>query len=328
MKRVTRIWLLLIILPPLIGRGQVTSYGQHADTLIFNSYGQYCWAWIHLPGDWYTNPTKKHPLIFFLHGAGQAGSGEIGLDSLIATTMNGTAGAGPAWLINQGDSMNFYNYITHDTDKPIIVSPQFSLYSASGPYVDYMISDLLYWKPGFGSRIDSNRISVTGLSAGGQGTYDEISGYDNNCSCYFGPLHKITSAVIMSAALNASNGEIPAFTHIISDSTYLWGMGDSVNDIHGINTAAVVDDIHNYAGGAASYLSPSYYLFPGAPGHCCWLAEYQPSFTQVINGQSLNVYQFMLSHSLIGLTPAPPDSLHVYRQGNLIRHRGYKLKLN
>lgn len=337
MGRVTTILLLTVLLSVSGVDAQITSYGQYADTLS-TSYGtgSFVWAWIHLPSDFFLRPAKKYPLIFFFHGAGQASiGGENALDSLIGTTSpNALQGAGPAWLINQGDSMNFYNYATQDTDRPIIVSPQFPGWSATGPAIDVMIGDLLYGKSRFAGRIDSNRISLTGLSAGGQGAFDELSGFDDDgCRCLFHKVHKIASAVLMSAALDHSTAEMPAYPNIIADSTRLWGMG-SLIDIHGISTLEIVDSIDAYAGGAAAYLTPAYYEFPNTgsyyestSGHCCWLAEYEPTFTQVINGHPLNVYQFMLSHSRVGLSPSPPVS-DLHPAGGLPRHRAAKVKLN
>ena len=334
MRGPIKVILFLALFQSPVAGAQVTSYGQYADTLVTSS-STFAWAWIHLPDDFYLRPYKKYPLIFFFHGTGQDGRNEAGLDSLIATTVNGTEGAGPPWLINQGDSMNFYNYLTQDTDRPIIISPQFdNSASATGENVDYMITDLLYSKAPFAGRIDSNRISLTGLSAGGQGAFDEISGFDNNCRCFFGPVHKIASAVIMSAALNVGGGEIGYYKNLIADSTYLWGMGDTLEDPHGIATAQLIDSIHIFAGGVAAYLAPTFYLFPdtgslytATMGHCCWLSEYEPAFTQVINGHSLNVYQFMLLHSRVGLSPSPPHS-DLYPAGIITVRKGHTIKLN
>jgi predicted peptidase len=98
---------------------------------------------LYLPKDY--EQKEKHPLMLFLHGAGERG------DNLDLVKVHG-----PARLVNEGKDFPF-----------IIVSPQCPLNKRWEPadliaLLDYIIANY---------KADENRIYVTGLSMGGNGTW-------------------------------------------------------------------------------------------------------------------------------------------------------------
>lgn len=98
---------------------------------------------LYLPKDY--DVKEKHPLMLFLHGAGERG------DNLELVKTHG-----PAKLVEQGKDFPF-----------IIVSPQCPVNKRWEPadliaLLDFMISNY---------KVDENRIYVTGLSMGGNGTW-------------------------------------------------------------------------------------------------------------------------------------------------------------
>jgi hypothetical protein len=297
-------------------KSKAQSYGQYADTINMAAYNptrisgtNYCWAWIHLPGDSLA-VTGKHPLIIFLHGAGQTGNGQAGLQTLITSQ-----DAYMPYLINQSgtnpvDSFNFVNVVTGLTDKPFGVSPQASTSSSWSIFsyqLDSIIGDLIWHK--FPGLIDTNRIYITGLSAGGEGAWDFIAHWNSVSNVVYTPRYTATAIFIQSAVINTNGQEYTNYPIPIADSVFMLGAGDTLQDLHGIQTAAVVDAFHNYSSGSAAYLSPAFLYYHGTSGggHCCWLPQWEPTFSLSWNIRGTNYTgnapQFLLSHSRAGLVP-------------------------
>ena len=101
--------------------------------------------WLHLPADYAKQPTKKWPLVLFLHGAGERG------DNLELVKAHG-----PLKSIAQGQQFPF-----------IIVSPQCPANDWWRPeHLAALLDDVERRY-----RVDKQRVYVTGLSMGGFGTW-------------------------------------------------------------------------------------------------------------------------------------------------------------
>lgn len=109
---------------------------------------------------------QLHPLIIFLHGAGEVGDGS---PAQLTRLLN----AGLPKLIDSGATMKFGN------DAFVVLSPQDGNNFNPGGGGSYwkILGMLKYAKDSL--HIDTNRIYITGLSMGGQGVWGAIT-YDTN----------------------------------------------------------------------------------------------------------------------------------------------------
>src|SRR6476620_5286422 len=107
-----------------------------------------------LPLDYKTNPTKKYPLMIFIHGIGELGNGS-------ATELPRVLRHGPPQLIDDGSFPNSFT-VNGRTSSFIIISPQFRENyrdaDAVSSLIDYCVAKY---------RVDESRIYLTGLSMGG-----------------------------------------------------------------------------------------------------------------------------------------------------------------
>jgi predicted esterase len=108
------------------------------------------------PSDY--NNGQKHPLIVFMHGAGERGNG--------VSTIGSVAANGIPNLIQNGATMRFT--VNGVTSSFVVLCPQLSTYCGTWPayYTKNMIA---YAKANL--QIDTDRIYVTGLSLGGGGSW-------------------------------------------------------------------------------------------------------------------------------------------------------------
>jgi len=137
-------------------QGAAPQPGQHAESFDVEIRRQiHLDYWLYLPKDYNEVPTKKWPMILFLHGAGERGS-----------NLEVVKKHGPAKLITQGKQFPF-----------IIASPQCptgdwwsstAQVEALKALLDQLVKDY---------RVDVDRVYLTGLSMGGYGTWALSAAY-------------------------------------------------------------------------------------------------------------------------------------------------------
>lgn len=123
------------------------------------------------PPTYNSDPNKKFPLIIFLHGVGERGNG--------TTELNRVTANGIPRNIYYGSTMTFT--INGITESFLVLSPQLSA-SYSGWVNGYVDAMLEYAKANL--RYDPDRVYLTGLSAGGGGTWDYVSSKAGNANIF------------------------------------------------------------------------------------------------------------------------------------------------
>jgi poly(3-hydroxybutyrate) depolymerase len=122
------------------------------------SNGQFIGFYEYKPTDYDADPTIKYPLIIFLHGIGERGNG--------TTELSRVRGNAIPKYIHAGHKMRFYWNGKWETF--LVLSPQLS--SGDGWWHSFYVEEMIkYAKANL--RIDTNRISLTGLSLGGGGVW-------------------------------------------------------------------------------------------------------------------------------------------------------------
>ncbi|MBC7390202.1 MAG: hypothetical protein H7329_13380 [Opitutaceae bacterium] len=119
----------------------------------------------YVPVDYNSNPSKKFPLLLFLHGSGEKAYNPQDLSNLYLVKKNG-----PPMLIENGQDFPFivispqcpfgdWNFINPDNSQTSQSKP--------GEFVDEILEKIktLY-------RVDLDRIYITGLSIGGAATWE------------------------------------------------------------------------------------------------------------------------------------------------------------
>jgi len=138
--------------------------GTHTPYVVGSTSAKFGY-YVYLPGG-YNDVTAKYPLLIFLHGKGERGTGSNELSIL-----NKVLSHGPPKLIKNGQ---------WDPAHPmIVVSPQFHDDGTGGNEnnwgagkVENLKNFILYLKDTY--RINEKRIYLTGLSHGGNGVFDYI----------------------------------------------------------------------------------------------------------------------------------------------------------
>lgn len=235
-----------------------------------------------LPTDYATSGTKKYPLLIFLHGAGQ---GVPPLRNLYSTPDGGVP-----YQIEQGNwNGSSINPADGQTYQFIVISPQNnSSWSTSAQQLLYVINNLVLTH-----RVDTSRIYLTGLSAGGEGLVE----YAYHLGVV--PNFKFAAMVPMSEAGDSPLGQ-PWGATIVADSVRAWGFGDPINDIHGEFTQDLMNTMNTARAGFARFTQYS-------GGHCCWAQFYIPTYRETFAWRgvtsSMNIYEWMLVNTRNAAAP-------------------------
>lgn len=259
------------------------------------SWGMTTPALLHLPA-WYADSTaRKFPLIVFGHGAGEAGTN-------LASIYNSSNSGGPAYFLEHAGWTETITNPAGGTDQFIIVSPQFNnSWAGSGDnyneVIKYMVDNY---------RVDTNRINVVGLSAGGGGLYQLIS-HSNTTETAFtnSRFYKTRAAALVTMASNFPTQ--PIANVVVADSTRFWGFGDEVNDSHGVKAYDLYTFMNNTKPGIAKFIGNAD-GYTG--GHCCFNTYMNPSYRSTKWGTNMNIYEWMLwvGGPSVGSAPASPTA--------------------
>lgn len=264
----------LLVFLGLSGYCQTLVGNQIAAQLKVTSYGSVQNALVSLPDD-YNSTKANYPLIIFLHGLGEIGSKPSDLVKL--------NNQGLPYVIAKGGKIEAINPIDKKIYKFIVISPQHWAWTTPPENIDYILKTI-----GNTYRIDTNRIYITGLSAGGLGVITAVT-YSQSLT------NKITAIVPMSPAA-PEDAVLKKFPYFKEAKTYAWFFsGDKDPGNYTMNAKRYNDSINKYNPGGSKVT-----LFSG--GHCCWANIYNPSYR--VDG--MNIYEWMLTKSRSDATPPDP----------------------
>ncbi len=174
----------------------------------------------YLPDDYSTN-TNLYPTIIFLHGAGERGNGSSSALDLVDNQ-------GTPKMIKQGATMCFT--VNGIQECFIVLSPQQSTsrWGWQGdviPFIDFALQKY---------KIDPNRIYVTGLSMGGDGSWDTSYGSDNDPN-YIAAIAPVSGEGDYNQAKKTASKKIAVWAfHGDKDSAV--PMSDGLRPIKGMNS--------------------------------------------------------------------------------------------
>lgn len=307
------------------------------DSTLARSSIYQTYALVSLPDGYNFTGNKRYPLLLWLHGAGEGGGG-----STMNTSSKGnlsrlsliTGANSPARLVSLGWKKDAVNPKTGVRDTFLVIAPQcITNWSYSYNELRFMIPDIISKY-----RIDTTRIYMTGLSAGGAGITTCLGSRDSLF------INRIAAAVtFISAGVNAASGPAGSYnTTQVVDNIYLApSYGVRVWKIAGENDSWLNSDLsyHNklnqtlptprnkftvYAGvghtSAARFFDTAarpvtnYYGNTGACNSGCAFGGVPPQANNngsTVRGSgvtqdSLNVYEWLLSNQRgVPNTPVP-----------------------
>jgi predicted esterase len=230
----------------------------------------------YLPREYSQDSTKTFPLIVFLHGAGQLGNGTTQLPLLLQTPIPGLIAKGgfPDSFVVNGKAYEF-----------IVISPQFAYWPNGGD-----VSSIIQYAEAH-YRVDTGRIYLTGLSMGGDVTW-EFASYPQWAGLVAAIVPISSDSISLGGAEAMAAENLPIFaTHNKDDPLY-----PCADDIYNVN---LVNSVTPHINPAAQFR-----MFYNS-GHDAWDSTYNPNS---IFYQGLNIYQWMLLYTRDpgGNTPPPP----------------------
>lgn len=207
-----KILLSLLVACSLFSNSQQIIGRQAVIPLVQNSSGGTVLSLVWTPQT-YANTYRKYPLIIFLHGWGDGGTTTAELQSKLANNTNLLSGKIAAgW---NGDAVN---PLTGVPDTFIVITPQHPTYAWNYGNLKYLIPDMIAKY-----RVDINKIYITGLSAGGEGTWGSVGNGD------LAYINRIAAIVpVATTGVDIINGLTPQqveanFVHVTKDyGIHVW----------------------------------------------------------------------------------------------------------
>ena len=219
------------------------------------------------PGYVASNTAKKYPLIIFLHGIGERGNGTTDLPNVCAN--------GIPRNIKWGSTMTYT--VNGVTESFLVLSPQ--LDTKYGGWVNgYVDAMLEYAKANL--NYDPDRVYLTGLSAGGGGTWDYVSNKAGNAGIFAAIAPVCGSSYTAYGMCYIAQAHLPVWAfHAVDDGTVPVSMTQ--------NAIAMI----NKCSPAPNPAPKVTYYAAGLGGHGIWYMSYDETHTYA----NPNLYEWFLS---------------------------------
>jgi dienelactone hydrolase len=220
----------------------------------------------YLPPDYDSLGRKKSPLIVFLHGIGEKGTGS-------PQDLTKIDCCGLPKYISYGHTMQFtWN---GKTEGFVVLAPQ--LYSRYGTWENYYVDAMIEFARN-NLQIDTNRIFLTGLSLGGGGTWVYAASSLKNAKQLAGLL-PVVSPCFMTNGCNIANANLPVLAvHAMND--------DKASPYCTINAIKSINDC-----GAKAH--PNLVMYSNG-GHYVWVKR---AYDTAYNYFNPNIYEWMLAQN-------------------------------
>ena len=215
----------------------------------------------------YHSSNKLYPVIIFIHGVKELGSGTT--TSLPTILRNG-----PPKLIHDGTFPDSFT-VHQQTFRFVIISPQFIKWPRPNDIeqvIDYVVKHY---------KVDTNRIYISGISMGGGATWNYASNNPVNAK-------RVAAIVPISGAStpNIFRARIMANTNLP-----VWAFHNKIDPVVSPNNSiGFVREINECLPAPNPLAKLTIF---NAAGHDSWTAAYNPTYCE--NG--MNVYEWMLQYS-------------------------------
>ncbi len=242
------------------------SFSQRTPQVVQGPRGNKIGFYQFLPPGYSQTSAEKHPLIIFLHGIGEKGTGR-------EPDINRLNCCGIPKYIDAGHSMHFT--WMGKTESFVVLYPQ--LASKYGTWQTYYVDALIKFAKE-NLNIDSNRIFLSGLSLGGGGTWVYASASLKNARNLAG-IVPVVSPCFMTNGCNIANARLPVLTiHALDD--VMASPACTINAIKSITEC-----------GAAA--TPNLIMYPTG-GHYIWVRR---TYDTAYNFFNPNVFEWMLAQN-------------------------------
>jgi len=208
----------------------------------------------------YDSTSKRYPLIVFLHGSGEMGNGTTDLSKVLKNAI-------PNLIDKKKFPPNFQ--VKNNNYSFIVLSPQVKNWTTPEDVlatIEYGISKL---------RVDTTRIYVTGLSLGGNTTWNFAAKYPD----------RVTAIVPICASNTATNGGTKA---IASANIPVWAFHNEDDPSAPVQkTKDFVNKINSYKPNPLAKMTLS-----STGGHDAWTKATNPDYKE----NNMNIYEWMLQY--------------------------------
>lgn len=246
-----------------------TASGQQVPKTLIGKNNVQIGFYEYKPVDYNLYPSKKYPLIIFLHGIGERGNGTTEISRVLSN--------GIPSLINQGATMKF------NGETFLVLSPQLPTWLGmwENNYVDEML-DYAYRN----LQVDTNRVYLTGLSLGGGGVWTYANTSADNAKRFAAIAPVCGTCYYNYATLKTTIGAAPIG---------VWGFANmDDNVVSPWCTISACDALVNTSAAVRKTINPT-------GGHDAWTRAYDMGH----NIQSPNLFEWMLNFTKASLQVLP-----------------------
>ncbi len=237
----------------------------------------------HLPDSYNANPAKRYPLLVYIHGVAETGSGS----SADLCNILFQWGWWPAVEVEEDKFPHMVTDPNGQQQEFILITPQLVFFgdavSTINSLLDYVISKY---------RVDLNRIYITGISAGADFIQSYAGSSDANA--------QRVAAVFSVAPCDIISG--PQAVIMDRNNLPFWGTQCGVDETcNGLTAQSSANVLNSQNPAPKTHAWSTTFPVAGWPcnpfTHNAWGVSYDTTFIQTVNGRSVSPYEWMVQFS-------------------------------